>query len=60
MNQLNQTLATIRRQKTIYNTILKQTQNKKEKQKLQEKIQTLAQEEQKILNKNKENPYNAY
>lgn len=60
MNQLNQTLATIRRQKTIYTTILKQTQNKKEKQKLQEKIQTLAQEEQKILNKNKENPYNAY
>lgn len=51
MNQINQTLATIRRQKTIYNTILNQTNNPETQKRLKEKINTLIIEENKILKK---------
>ena len=51
MNQINQTLATIRRQKTIYNTILNQPNNPETQKRLKEKINTLIIEENKILKK---------
>lgn len=49
MNQLNENLSAIRRQKTIYNLKLKNTKSAEEEKELAEKINLLNEEEQKLL-----------
>ena len=51
MNQLNENLSAIRRQKTIYNLKLKNTKDAEEEKELSEKIELLAKEEKELLKK---------
>lgn len=56
MNQLNQTLASIRRQKSLYEKKISETKDAQEQYTLSKKIMVLEEEESKILKELGEKP----